>query len=252
MVEETDRHQDPSISHSPTGESPHGHAEAGPEQDVDEPALADEAGPAARPIWLETLDGIANQQQRLSDMFDDKLRYDASREVIIDKLHQEIQDYRNDMLGKIILPVLKDLMSLDNEVIKFVKDRRDLERFPPEKQDWSELLRQVAMFHDDIVEILDRYGVTMFEEESETFNPRTQRSLDTRLTETQEHHRTIAERIRPGFRWGDQVVRNEEVIVYKYQAPQETSLPPSDDAGENGHTLNQEHDTASEGTSRDE
>ncbi len=197
--------------------SPMGHP-AAQSMEPEEPG-----GTADKPAWFDKLDDLAKQQQRLSDMFDDKLRYDASREEIIDKLHREIQDYRNDMLGKIMLPVLKDLISLDNEVIKFVKDRGDINRFPPEKQDWTELLRQVAMFHDDIVEILDRYGTVAFEEESETFNPRTQRSLDTRPTESQDRNRTIAERIRPGFRWGDQVIRNEEVIVYKYQAPQKES-----------------------------
>jgi molecular chaperone GrpE (heat shock protein) len=129
------------------------------------------------------------------------------------------------MLGKVVLPVLRDLISLDNEVLKLVKDRKDSKKFPPEKQDWANLLDQVAMFHDDITEILERYGIVAFQEEGERFNPRTQRVLGTVVTEEQDLHRTIAERIRPGFCWGEQLIRNEEVLVYKYDAPQDDIDP---------------------------
>ena len=120
------------------------------------------AGAPSNHDILESLGQIADQQQKLSEMFDEKFRYDAARDDIIDKLHKELQEHRNDMLAKVILPVLRDMIPLSDEVVKFVEARR---KYPEERRSWDNLLDNVASFSEDIIEILERYGMVAFREE---------------------------------------------------------------------------------------
>ena len=160
------------------------------------------------------LSQVLQQVSRLADMFDDKFRYDQVKEGIIDKLHAELQQHRNDMLGRILLPVMRDLIHLHGALLKFVEARR---AFPEEKRDWNNLLDNVATFGDDLIEILARNGVESFSEDGASFNPRTQKALRTLPTQDPAADKTVAQRVRPGFRWGQQLIHNEEVIVHKLQ-----------------------------------
>ena len=170
------------------------------------PVPPDDQTPMAQPVEM------LQQLARLADMFDDKFRYDQVRDGIIDKLHVELQQHRNDMLGRVLLPVMRDLIYLHRALLTFVEARR---AFPEEKRDWNNLLDNVATFGDDLTEILARNGVESFTEEGVGFNPRTQRALGTLPTEDASTDKTIAQRLRPGFRWGQQLIQNEEVIVHK-------------------------------------
>lgn len=176
---------------------------------------------------LGRLDAIAERQEKLSELVDDKFRFDEVRDNTIDRLHKEVQDHRDDMLAKVMLPVLRDLIRLNDHLLKFVDAWR---KKPEEKRDWERLLDNMATFGDDIVDILDRYGLTAFTEDGDIFNPRRQRAIAIRSTQDPDADKTIAERLRPGFQWGESLIRNEEVVIYKYQPSGEGA----DDASENG------------------
>ncbi len=192
----------PEVEFIEPDDEPAGAAEAA----VDSPAETDAASVDER------LEEIAREQQRLTEYFDEKLRLDASRDEMIDRLHGELQDHRSDMMKKVLLPVLRDLIRLNDQLRKFVEARRG---YSEDQRDWGNLLENVLSFGEDIVDILDRYGLATFEESGDKFNPRTQRAVSTTDTDDATLDKTIAERLRPGFRWDEQIIRSEEVVVFR-------------------------------------
>ena len=69
-------------------------------------------------------------------------------------------------------------------------------------------------FQQGIEDILYRQGVEPFAADSTAFDPRRQRAVSTVATEDPELNKTVAARLRKGFRVGDKVIRPEVVTVY--------------------------------------
>ena len=69
-------------------------------------------------------------------------------------------------------------------------------------------------FQQGIEDILYRQGVEPFYVEDDAFDPRRQRAVVTVATENPGQNKTVAERLRKGFRSGDRVIRPEIVSVY--------------------------------------
>ena len=211
------------IDGPPADESESGASAASPEDA--EPVPAGVSENADWHVLLQRIEKVGQHQEHLLKIFREKVRYDSGRDQIIDRLHQDLQDHRNDLLGKTVLPVLRDLVRLRDQLLKFVAARRE---YPTGKRDWDNLLDNVTSFGEDIIEILERYGLVVFSEEGVEFNPRTQQPVGTVPTEDAALHRTVAERIGPGFRWEDQIIQHEKVAVFRAEvAPAEAE--PADD-----------------------
>lgn len=155
---------------------------------------------------------LAERHRKLYDLVEERFRVDAARDAMIDKLHGELQEHRNDLLRRILLPVLRDLIRLREQLLKFVAARRG---YDVERRNWDNLLDNVLSFGDDLMDLLERYGLTAFREEEPRFNPRSQRAVRVVATEDAALDRTIAEHLHPGFRWGDQFIAHEQVVIHK-------------------------------------
>jgi molecular chaperone GrpE (heat shock protein) len=155
---------------------------------------------------------LVKQQRKFYDMVEERFRVDSARDDLIDKLHRELQEHRSDLLGRIVLPILRDVIRLREQLVKFVGARRD---YDTDRRDWDNLLDNVLSFGDDMVEILERHGLTAFQEEEARFNPRSQRAVRVVPTDEETQDRMIAERIQAGLRWGSQLISHEQVAIYK-------------------------------------
>lgn len=76
-------------------------------------------------------------------------------------------------------------------------------------------LNYLRTLPDDIVELLENNGVELYSEESDAFNPRTQRAKKIVPTEDASLNNTIAERLEKGYSWNGVVLRPEMVAVYR-------------------------------------
>lgn len=161
-------------------------------------------------------DRLADLQQhleRLQQTFDDKLRYDAGREAVIDRLHAELQEYKADLTFKILRPLCLDLIHLHDEVDKLVTAHQAAAR----SEDAAKLLGLYRTFQADIEAILARYGFDKLITSEPQFDGKRQRVVGTVPTDDPQRDRTIAERNRPGFIYETRIVRPESVTVYVYQ-----------------------------------
>ena len=66
----------------------------------------------------------------------------------------------------------------------------------------------------EVGNLLANHGVVAFEHPDERFDPAFQRCTKRVETSRVDHHQRIAERVRPGYRRGDKIIRPECVSVY--------------------------------------
>jgi molecular chaperone GrpE len=162
---------------------------------------------------LEAITGLGNQlEQRLiglQTLFDREIRAEATRERIVDRLHAELQDYKQDLLLKVQRPMFVDLIQLHDDIGKMI-DAQSTDD-PDRSAVVKDLLRSIRTGIEDI---LYRQGVEPFTADGDEFDPRRQRSVTTVPTEEPERNKTIANRLRPGFQSGDRIIRPEIVAVY--------------------------------------
>jgi molecular chaperone GrpE len=172
------------------------------------PADADEG-----PRVLEAIGALESRlDQRLANLqalFDREVRAEATRERIVDRLHAELQDYKQDLLLKVQRPIFVDLIQLHDDIGKMIEAQ------PQEEPDHAAAVRgRLESIRMAIEDILYRQGVEPFRAEGEDFDPRRQRAVGTVPTEELERNKTIASRLRPGFQAGDKLIRPEIVSVF--------------------------------------
>lgn len=177
-----------------------------------------EAAQEATPDIIQILaafEGVKTGLMALQQGFDSKIKYDATKERVIDALHQELQTYRDGLHFKILQPIFMDLIAMHDDLGSLVRHNEGREGAAPET------IRNLASFQETIESILERYGVRPFIEEGETFTPQRQRVARTVNTANPGQERFISERVRKGFEYAGKVLRPELVTIFKY-VPTET------------------------------
>ena len=163
-------------------------------------------------LAVETLGrSLGEKLDALATRFDREIRAESTREKVVDRLHAELQDYKQGLLLSAMRPVFVDLIQLHDDVGKMVlaaSEGDDRPRF-------ADLIRVVQ---EGIEDILYRQGVEPFREESDLFDARRQRAVSTVATDDPALARRVADRLRKGFASGDKVVRPEVVSVYVVRA----------------------------------
>jgi molecular chaperone GrpE len=147
---------------------------------------------------------LGKRLDSLQSAFDREIRAESTREKVVDRLHAELQEYKNDLLLNVLRPVFVDLIQLHDDIGKIVATQA-------EDTPALDLMRG---FQQGIEDILYRQGVEPFEVEDDAFDPRRQRAFSTVPTEDPGLNKRVAGRLRKGFRIGEKVIRPEIVSVY--------------------------------------
>jgi molecular chaperone GrpE len=182
------------------------------------PAASSSQAKTTLPLGLAVpdLQPLLEEITRLRHDFDTKVKYDESKERLIDSLHRELQAHREGLTFRILRPLLLDLISLYDEFDTFSSYTR-LQETP----EAVKLFGHMHVFQENIEDILYRHGVEVFIVEQETFLPSQQRNIRTIPTTEQAQDKHIARRVRQGFRYEEKVLRPEMVEIYKYVPSQE-------------------------------
>lgn len=156
---------------------------------------------------------VRDAQTALHEAFEDKIHFDRAREAQLDRLHAELQRHKDDLLARVQLPILRDLIAVHDDLAKLLAHWEEL---PAERREWPALRRSLGTFAEQMVDVLSRYGVSPYEEEDAAFNPKTQRAVRAVPTPEAALDRRVARRVRPGYRYNERPLRPEEVDVYRY------------------------------------
>jgi molecular chaperone GrpE len=153
----------------------------------------------------------------LQAVFDREIRAETNRERIVDRLHAELQDYKQDLLLKVQRPIFVDLIQLHDDIGKMMESPSNAAVDADRSLAMRGILESIRTAIEDI---LYRQGVEPFQQPGEEFDPRKQRAVSTVLSEEPERNRTVAMRLRPGFQAGEKLIRPELVTVYTLKKSQ--------------------------------
>jgi molecular chaperone GrpE len=162
---------------------------------------------------LELIQSLVEGLQALQQSFDSKIKYDTSKERIIDSLHHELQDYREGLHFQILRPIFFDLIGMHDDLTNLLKhnsanmDENDVA---------TKLRRSLISFQETIESVLEHHGVIAFAEVSDRFVAQRQRAIRTEIINDSSKDRLICERVRKGFEYEGKVLRPETVVIYKY------------------------------------
>lgn len=151
---------------------------------------------------------LARKVDGLQATFEREIRAEATREKVVDRLHAELQEYKNDLLMKVLRPIILDLIQLHDDMGKRIDS-------DPE----SPFALELNLYRQGIEDALYRQGVEPFQTDDGPFDPRRQRAVRTEPTDHPDLNKQLAGRLRPGFRSGDKILRLELVAVYTYKPP---------------------------------
>lgn len=167
------------------------------------------------------LEELEKQMKALNHAFEVKLKYDQQKEKTIDRLHNELTRYKNDLISTLLKPVLMDVIQHIDKERKWLaglKKKHEKGELSIEK-----LLRDLEGMPAEWEEIIERQGVQSYQVEGEGLEGKKQKVISTEITEQPGLHKTIAKRVASGYEWAGKTLRKEEVIVYKYQQETEES-----------------------------
>jgi molecular chaperone GrpE (heat shock protein) len=160
---------------------------------------------------------LAMINTRLAELKDDflgKLKYDAHKDKVIDKLHQELQEYKQDIVKKHILSIVLDVVKVADDIRKWLTYFRSLD---VSQRDPVKLFRYLEAIPSDLEDIFYWQGVKPYSSNDDVFNPAKQRAIKKIPTGDPSKDKTIAKSLRPGYEWEDKVIRQEMVAVYVYE-----------------------------------
>ena len=149
--------------------------------------------------------------EKLSHQFEHKLAYDQTKQQQIDTLHNELQKYRSDLIAKTNRPLVNGIIRLHDDIEKIAAK---FESKPEKPLSRDRLIKILLGTAEDIEILLDQNGVLAFQDPLETFNSQRQRSIRSIATNESALNGHVAERVRPGFEQGNEILRKETVTVY--------------------------------------
>jgi molecular chaperone GrpE len=179
-------------------------------------AASDATAPALEAV-AAIGEGLNRKLDALSTLFEREIRAEATREKVVDRLHAELQEYKQGLLLGILRPVFVDMIQLHDDMGKMVAAQ------PEPEGDVARLLDLIRGFQQGIEDILYRQGVEPFSLDDDAFDPRRQRALSTVPTDDPDLNKRVAARLRKGFQAGEKVIRPEMVTVYSYKEKPATS-----------------------------
>jgi len=150
----------------------------------------------------------------LQTLFEREIRAEATREKVVDRLHSELQEYKQDLLLNMLRPIFVDLIQLHDDVGKMA----DAQLSAPRENDDARGPVLIREFQQGIEDILYRQGVEPYTQTEPAFDPRRQRAVATVPTDDPSLNKQVANRHRKGFQAGEKVIRPEIVSVYVYKA----------------------------------
>lgn len=163
---------------------------------------------------LSAVQSLTDDVISLRYSFESKIKYDASKEKMVDTLHKELQSYREDLHFKILRPVIMDLISMHDDMSSLLTHAAEVND-PSESE--INLRRSLLTFLDTISEILERNGVTSYSEVNTAFVAQRQRAIKVIHTPDIEQDGLTAERLRCGFEYSGRVLRPEIISVFKHK-----------------------------------
>ncbi len=172
--------------------------------------------PALDALMAQT-QAMAQQLSSLEALFTKRIMYTDHEEKTLDRMHSELQRYKEDLYFKLIKPILVDVLEMRDSIIRMA----EMYAAKPEGQQ-DIPLKTFSNYAYDLQEILEKNGIEIFRSEpGGDYIPLRQRVVKKCPTTDETLHGKVAQSITSGYLNGDKVLSPEKVSVYVYEAPKE-------------------------------
>jgi molecular chaperone GrpE (heat shock protein) len=171
-------------------------------------------------LWKANTDtpqpAVTDHLQLIEDQLSELVSRDRSTQKLIDTLHAELLDYRDNFVRESLQrPFIHDLVLLFDDLTGLAKQLGTaVDEQGPNVQvvRWHENLQNAI---HSLVEVLHRFDVKEVETK-ETFDRAIHRVVCYEPASCQQEDGQVAARVRRGFIWRGKLIRPEEVIVKKF------------------------------------
>ena len=163
---------------------------------------------------FEEIKALNEKMENLNNLFVKKIGSIEFEREVGNKLHKELQEYKNDFYFQLIKPTILGLIRVRDNFKAGVKEFSKKSR---EEQD-----RFLRSFIDGIDIILDKNEIEIFEtdltdENNQKYNSRKQKIVRKVETQEKEKNGKICELISEGYVRNEKVIECEKVKVYVYK-----------------------------------
>lgn len=159
------------------------------------------------------LDGLQRQLDRLSYDFQKKILHDEHKDKIINDLHEELQQYKKDILKKQFQSTLLDIIHIMDDIRKLTQHYREKDS---SDYDPMKLLELIETIPSDMDDLFSSYGIESFTSIDTPFDPKRQKVLKKLETDDITKDKIVVKSLRPGYEWEGNVIRTEMVEVHIY------------------------------------
>lgn len=181
-----------------------------------------EGAPAEEAVVPETPDtqGILSEillnTQEQCAMVDGLIRNQINlKDAQIDKLHSELQYYKDDQASKFINQVMKAVIKVRKDMLKRITSRSW------EEMSVAELKREYGYVVDDLTDLLEQQNIDPYETApGEPFDAAKHQVFKLEPTEDAALDKTIQRSVSEGYTKNGKVLIVERVIVYQHKGKQ--------------------------------
>lgn len=183
--------------------------------------------------FMQAISSLSDKIDNLAKNYDEKIKYDEGKQTTINRQYSELQSIREGIPYTYLKSIIKDI------ILTMTDLRRMTRSFKSKIENGEELsiyhvIDTYASYEDDLLDILEKNGVTAYSYESEIYEPRKQKVVKIIDTEDENMNKVIAERLMDGFIKTEymqvedpetkekkivsieNIVEKEHVNVYKY------------------------------------
>ena len=158
----------------------------------------------------DSFDELRGEQAELRKLFESRIHSDEVQARTLERLHNELQGSRKQLQRAELAPLLKDIVFCHDFVTREL-ERDDESGKPFDRRDSFEVLGQM------LLDVLFKYDVEPFRSESDEFDRTLQQCVRTEHTTESDKDRRIATYGLTGFRSEDEIIRREQVTVYRHR-----------------------------------
>lgn len=162
---------------------------------------------------LDVLNEILLNTQEQCQMMDQIVKKQLQvKDDMIDKLHKELDYYKQDHASRFVDQLMKALI----KVRKDMKNKISSNIW--EEMSSDELRKEYLYSFEDLTDLLEQQNIDPYKsQEGDEFNASRHHVFKTEQTNNQAFDKTIKQSISEGYIKGDKVLVAERVIVYQYR-----------------------------------
>lgn len=182
-----------------------------------EPDATAQPGQELLQTLMETQQQLVREQAGLREQFDARMRSDEVQNRALDRLLDELRDYKSNFVRQQQQPLLREIIDCYDFA---TRESLRLSNPAPDGEAGTGTTgaASLGVLSQMLIDLLSRYDIEPYRHDGPQFDGKWQQCVKTVPCDALERDKQVAETGAIGFRQGDLIIRREQVVVYKYRA----------------------------------